>query len=105
MMVHIPGKTDKGIATDALTEFVDLFPTLVEAAGFSPLKLCPEGKSTETILCREGTSLMPLIDDPNSKTWKTKAFSQYPRENGKIMGYTMRTDRLEKYVRKLCCLM
>ncbi|XP_065845713.1 iduronate 2-sulfatase-like [Oscarella lobularis] len=93
MMVHIPGKTDKGIATDALTEFVDLFPTLVEAAGLSPLELCPEGKSTETTLCREGTSLMPLIDDPNSKTWKTKAFSQYPRENGKIMGYAMRTDR------------
>ena len=32
MMVHIPGLTDAGIATEQLTEFVDLFPTLVDAA-------------------------------------------------------------------------
>jgi iduronate 2-sulfatase len=42
MMVHIPGKTDKGIVTEKLVEFVDLFPTLVEAADFKPLPLCPE---------------------------------------------------------------
>ena len=33
MMVHVPGLTDQGIVTEQLTEFVDLYPTLAEAAG------------------------------------------------------------------------
>ena len=32
MMIRIPGMTDSGITTEKLTEFVDLFPTLVEAS-------------------------------------------------------------------------
>ena len=44
MMVHIPRKTDDGITTEKLVEMVDLFPTIVEAAGFPPIPLCPEGK-------------------------------------------------------------
>ena len=100
MMLHIPGKTDEGIVTEALTEFVDLYPTLVEAAGFPPLELCPEENSTQVVLCREGESLMPLIDNPNTSRWKTKAFSQFPRPVG-IMGYTMRTDRLKSSKREM----
>jgi arylsulfatase A-like enzyme len=38
----------------------------------------------------EGTSFKPLLDDPN-RSWKTAAFSQYPRKG--LMGYSMRTDR------------
>jgi hypothetical protein len=35
-----------------------------------------------------------LLDDVN-RSWKTAAFSQYPRATGgkPLMGYTMRTDR------------
>lgn len=90
MMIHIPGKTDKGIALEALSEFVDLFPTLVEAAGLPSLDLCPENSANITI-CREGSSLMPMIENQSLK-WKTGVFSQYPRE-GSHMGYSMRTDR------------
>ena len=46
MMIHIPGLTDKGIITEKLTEFVDLFPTLVDAAGLPPLKMCPRNSTT-----------------------------------------------------------
>ena len=92
MMVHIPGRTDDGIITEALTEFVDLFPTLVDAANLPSLELCPED-SDKTTLCREGSSLMPLIDNPKLPSWKNRSFSQYPRE-GSHMGYTMRTDKL-----------
>ena len=45
MMVHVPGVTDKGIITEQLTEFVDLFPTLVEAAGLPLLTTCPENST------------------------------------------------------------
>ena len=92
MMVHIPGRTDSGIVTEQLTEFVDLFPTLVDAAGLPPLPLCPEN-SSNIELCREGSSLLPLIKNPNA-SWKNASFSQYPRSLNKtrIMGYTMRTD-------------
>lgn len=89
MMIHIPGLTDKGVSTRELTEFVDLFPTLVEAAGLDPLVTCPVN-STDVKLCTEGTSLMPLIKQPN-KPVKKAAFSQYPREG--YMGYSIRTDQ------------
>ena len=93
MMIHIPGATDEGIVTEQLTEFVDLFPTLVEAAGLEPLPLCPED-STNVDLCREGTSLIPLIDNPSTPL-KKAAFSQFPRPsmfNITVMGYTIRTN-------------
>ena len=53
MMVHIPGLTDKGIVTEKLTEFVDLFPTLVDAAGLPSIGKCPENSSAVkvTICC------------------------------------------------------
>ena len=93
MMVHIPGMTDSGIVNEKLTEFVDLFPTLVEAAGLPQLPLCPED-SSKVKLCREGTSLIPLIKD-KSASWKNASFSQYPRyqNHTMIMGYTLRTDK------------
>jgi iduronate 2-sulfatase len=68
----------KGIRTDALTEFVDIYPTLSELCGLPS----PDGL--------EGTSVAPLMDNPK-KPWKKAAFSQYPRPK-KIMGYSMRTD-------------
>ena len=45
MMIHIPGKTNEGIVTEKLTEFVDLFPTLVDAAGLKPMTKCPENST------------------------------------------------------------
>ena len=97
MMIHIPGVTDSGIETNALTEFVDLFPTLVEAAGLEQLDLCPE-ESSNVQLCREGESLIPLISnpDPSSSEWKNAAFSQIKtthKSGDVVMGYSMRTDR------------
>ena len=80
-----PGSKNAGTHSDALVEFVDIYPTLCDLAGIPlPRNL-------------EGTSLKPLLDNPKL-AWKTAAFSQYPRNAGKtgvgkLMGYTMRTDR------------
>ena len=67
-----------GAASEALTEFVDIYPTLCELCGLEVPDHC------------EGTSMAPLLERPD-RPWKPAAFSQYPRPE--IMGYTMRTHR------------
>ena len=78
MILSVPGQRSAGQATDALVEFVDIYPTLAELCGLPVPEHC------------EGTSMAPLLDDP-ARAWKQAAFSQYPR--GSIMGYTLRTAR------------
>ena len=98
MMIHIPGVTDSGIESDALVEFVDIFPTLVEAAGLDQLDLCSDSTPDDDELCREGESLIPLITnpDPDSSEWKDAVFTQIKtshKSGDTVMGYSMRTDR------------
>lgn len=81
LIISAPGMKAVGQKSNALVEFVDIYPTLADLAGLpTPPHL-------------EGTSFTPLLDDPQ-QPWKAAAFSQYPRTvNGrKLMGYTMRTD-------------
>ena len=78
LIFSAPGMKNAGTHSDALVEFVDIYPTLSELAGLSlPSHL-------------EGTSLKPLLDDPK-RVWKSAVFSQYPRNE--LMGYSMRTER------------
>ncbi len=74
-----PAMKAKGKDTYALTDFVDMYPTLSELCGLEIPAHC------------EGTSFVPLMENPELP-WKPAAFSQYPRSNN-IMGYTMRTAR------------
>ncbi|MGQ9649914.1 MAG: sulfatase [Phycisphaerae bacterium] len=78
MIISAPRQRNAGKKTAALTEFVDIYPTLCELAGLPR----PAGL--------EGTSLVPVMIDPD-RPWKKAAFSQYPRQ--KTMGYSIRTDR------------
>ena len=83
---------EAGQETDALVEFVDIYPTLAELAG---LPLPPH---------LQGTSIAPLLENPD-RSWKGAAFSQYPRRfpatrppkpedwDSLVMGYSVRTDR------------
>ena len=92
--VRVPGVTDNGVVTERLTEYVDLFPTLAEAARLPQVPLCPED-SSKLDVCTEGVSLLPLMRDPK-RTWKSAAFSQYPRlervDATTRMAYTIRTE-------------
>ena len=79
LLLSVPGMKNAGKHSNALVEFVDIYPTLSEAAGLPlPAHL-------------EGSSFKPLLDNP-SREWKPAAFSQYPRGKAR-MGYSMRTDR------------
>lgn len=83
LIVRAPGRLNKGRKTRALSEFVDVYPSLCELCGLDR----PRGL--------EGSSFVPLLDDPN-RLWKRAAFSQYPREIpgvGAGMGYSIRTRR------------
>jgi arylsulfatase A-like enzyme len=85
LILSAPGMKNLGTHTNALVEYVDVYPTLSELAGL------PLPKHLE------GLSFKPVLEDP-ARSWKTAAFSQYPRSAGKangsaLMGYAMRTDR------------
>jgi len=78
LILSVPGMETAGEKTDALVEFVDIYPTLCELAGLP----VPEGL--------EGTSFTPLLQDPDRR-WKSATFSQYRRRG--VVGRSMRTDR------------
>ena len=76
LIVSVPGQTYQGVKTDALTELVDIYPTLCDACQLSvPSQL-------------EGLSLMSVIEQP-TRPWKTAAFSQ----KGQSTGNSIRIDR------------
>ena len=83
MIIKVPGQ--QAAQTDALVEFVDIYPSLCELAGLeAPGHL-------------QGTSFVPLIEKPD-KEWKEGAISYWPASNRTdpekvIMGYTVQTDR------------
>jgi choline-sulfatase len=78
LIVAAPGRAGNGRRTGALSELVDLYPTLADLAALpAPAYL-------------EGVSLAPVLADP-ARTVKDAAFTQVRR--GEVQGYTIRTDR------------
>lgn len=78
LMISAPGyKANQ--KTEAFVEFVDIYPTLADLCDLPIPAHC------------EGISMVPLMKKPDRK-WKPAAFSQFNRNGGKIMGYSIRTD-------------
>jgi len=83
LVISVPGQKATGATTEALVEFVDIYPTLAELCKLAPPKNLA------------GKSFVPLIENPK-RDWKTAAFSIYPKEipgAGKGFGRAMRTSR------------
>ena len=95
LIISVPWM-EKGLKTNSLAEFVDIYPTLCELAGFD----MPDHL--------EGQSLLPILQNPDAEVNKV-AISQYPRgkslgydRKNEIMGYSIRTGnyrftRWQKY--------
>ena len=80
LMVSVPEMANAGQRSEALVEFVDIYPSLCELADLPlPNHL-------------QGTSFVPLLEDP-TQSGKDVALSQFPRQQESVMGYSMRTDR------------
>jgi iduronate 2-sulfatase len=84
MIVRYPNQANRGAQTFALTELVDIFPSLCELAGIT----IPD--------YMQGTSFVPLFDNPELP-WKEAVFSQFHRrprvaaDGGRYMGYSINT--------------
>ncbi|HEX7366563.1 MAG TPA: sulfatase, partial [Pelobium sp.] len=89
LMIHLPNQQAK-MVYNSVTEFVDIYPTLVELAGL------PVSKNLD------GKSLLSALKG-DEKPIKEFAISQYPRKNGSenYMGYALRTKqyRLVEWVK------
>ena len=85
LIIFDPDMKTKGQTTEALTELVDIYPTLCDLAGLDkPAHL-------------EGLSFTPLMNNPGLD-WKSAAFSIWVQkkfrydEDIQVIGYTMKTD-------------
>lgn len=84
VIIRSPDQKSRGIQTHAITELVDLFPTLCEMTGIK----IPD--------YMQGASLVPLIQNPDQE-WKSAAFSQFHRrpkvsaDGQRYMGYSINT--------------
>lgn len=89
LIVSWPGKVRPGSRTDALVSWVDLLPTIVEAAG---------GTTPPTL---DGKSIMPVLDGSMS-THREAIFTVHSGD-GKFNVYPMRSIRTTKfkYIRNL----
>ncbi|GHU99860.1 iduronate-2-sulfatase [Bacteroidia bacterium] len=79
LIVRLPDKNAaKGVKCNALVEFVDIYPSICQAAGVAVPGFV------------EGTSFVPLMYNPQ-KEWKPAAFSQFPRY-ANVEGFSVRTN-------------
>lgn len=81
LIISQPGGKHPGDSTEALVEYVDIFPTLADLAGLP----VPDHL--------EGTSMVPVLSNP-TRSWKRAAFTQQSRGwTGNTLGRSIRTDR------------
>ena len=89
LIVRTPGMARPGLGTDALTELVDIYPTLAELAGLAP----PDGL--------DGRSFAAALRDPGA-AGRDLVLSQFSRpfkpSAPEIMGYSIRTAT-QRYTR------
>lgn len=83
LMIRIPGRGRQGAVSQSLAELVDVWPTLIDACGLKP----PEHL--------QGTSLLPVVEDPQVRVRSTSYTVVTRRANGRAtLGRAIRSARL-----------
>jgi iduronate 2-sulfatase len=89
LLIRVPGLAKPGVPTDALIEYVDIYPTLAALAGLTP----PADL--------DGKSFVPVLEDPTARG-RDVALSQFTRPwkaaGFEAMGYSLRTAT-QRYTR------
>lgn len=89
LMIRVPGLPKPGVPTQALIEYVDIYPTLASLAGLAP----PADL--------DGRSFVPVLRDP-AAPGRDAALSQFTRPwkaaGFAAMGYSLRTET-QRYTR------
>jgi arylsulfatase A-like enzyme len=85
MVMRVPGLTDEGLRTDALSQLIDLYPTLIDIVG---------GKVSPHV---RGRSLLPVLRDPDAEV-RDAVFCEIHR--GESLDYMVRTDRYKWFLRR-----
>jgi iduronate 2-sulfatase len=84
LLLKVPGQSNASLKTDALVEFVDIYPSLCELAGLA----IPDHL--------QGVSFAPLVENPD-RPWKKGAISVWPLNRNDpekvVIGYSIQTDR------------
>lgn len=92
LMFRSPGMPEPGVATEAMVEYVDVYPTVVQLAGLPPAPNL------------DGTSFVPILNDP-AREGRPFVLSQFARpfepSQPEVMGYSVRTQthRYTRWVR------
>ena len=97
-LVRWPGKVKAATSSDALVQYVDVVPTLLEAAGIDPTKVdagCPDAMGATGF---DGKSFMPLLTGQQT-TFRDYIFSQHTTVgiHGFDEPYPMRAVRDDRY--------
>ena len=77
LIMKIPGV--KPATVNEVVESIDVFPTLVEAAGFGPMPVCemtPLGTKAQADFCTEGSSMLKMLRQQGNHSWSNEAYSQ-----------------------------
>ena len=79
LIIHMPGKKGNGTACTRVVQSLDLYRTLAELAGLEPPSHV------------QGTSLVPLLNDPRGTGWDQPAYSVWSEDGRTIHGTAVRT--------------
>jgi arylsulfatase A-like enzyme len=84
LLIRTPDVADPGRHSDALVHVVDLFPTLLQAAGV-PLQQDPGGLSVASPLgptALDGLSLLPILEDASARLGRDILYTERLEPNG-----------------------
>lgn len=80
LIIDMPGAKGNGRSCTRMVQSLDLYRTMCELAGLQPPSHV------------EGTSLVPLLNDPRGMEWKQPAYSIWSEDGKTIHGTAVRTE-------------